>query len=1299
MKTGKLLLSLAITLCVWSCTSNIDDNHTSSPQIPQEGESRVVLKLSAPGAFAVSRTRAMTAESENRIDDIYVLVFDDENLLFHIAQGTPAGGEGSFSVIVPSGPGIGHVRLVVLANAEQILEHTIGTDAAVASEHEYDVIARLLIQEITGAMYISGGVIPMWGETPLVEISATANNHNIALMRAIARVDVGVGIPEHNAPTGSYTWDGLDARGTKIPFELMDVYVIRPNNKYGVMPSRENRAADGSITHPTVPQGTSAFAVEESKSNFAFEVTNGLSTSRSIYIPEAEVVLGGTAGDAMHGQRMALVVGGSYAGGPETFYRIDFTDNGKLTDALRNHLYQFNIVGVTGAGYRDVETAYSSQSMNMAVQVLDWDEQAINDIEFDGSDYFALDTRTATFDPMGGQTIEVAIKTNVANFEMWSGGSKRFDAVALADGESYGGYEYTLRPHPGSSDEYILSIYCPDNNVSPTEQPQAKLIEWTFAAGRINMRFDVDQQWMKTYISIADGQSTRLMPEGTSTTPIAIDIMATRPVTVTSTASWVKGLSSAVLRNGVYTAQLKITVDAFRFGIDGRSDRTATITIQPEGEAPIEYKILHEAPYLRINRAEIFVPRPVDTSSPVTNTIEIFTNIIDTDLTLSRVNGDAAINFAGGRAVMEAFDPREPRYRRFEVATDFSGSPSGSRSANFRVVPAAKYGQLQPAEIEVRATDTGEVFDIFWRSAYFGQGTTDWAPPRYTDASSNYYLPWNTRVVEFDVVTNMGVAEVPSASSLGHASLTQGAPAIEGGYERYPFTLTLNNATVDAPQIYRVALRPLSSSSGAMRTFEVRVGARQFSLEAFTGNFSGAGSPMAMPLASNVHWRIISPAGWVRFSGGGATEFSQDDRFYTPTTSADGLTRETALQVSVDPMTVLNASDRSTVINIYNMDDNNAATPVNIRQWAPVLAYTSGLPTGNIPAAGAHYTINVKTNQQGWSVRIYDVTSGAPTLLVDETNTQNIDGAAASIVSSVAIDVPANNSDRPRNTLFALYRSGFAEVEAGRLTQEAKMTAAPRGIPAPPGVLGVGVASGQLTLRGSNQYAGTIYAANSEFGPLANEPVTVALFRWGSLVATSSDLNSNTLTATDILWKPTKYNKTLTSWSDLPYVTTTFPTTKVAQGLGDPCTFADGADGNAPWKIPAGNPWNGVDYTTSTLPIVVLTLSDGTSVTGRAAGNMFLPAAGGRNSLGEHKGWEGVNYINPVGGTANDGINGNYWSTSWASTGAYSLQFQNLAANTPSGGNIQLSVLPRKNSASGVGGIAVQAAAIRCVAQ
>ncbi len=340
-----------------------------------------------------------------------------------------------------------------------------------------------------------------------------------------------------------------------------------------------------------------------------------------------------------------------------------------------------------------------------------------------------------------------------------------------------------------------------------------------------------------------------------------------------------------------------------------------------------------------------------------------------------------------------------------------------------------------------------------------------------------------------------------------------------------------------------------------------------------------------------------------------------------------------------------------------------------------------------------------RTNRPGWAVRIYDASSSPPALLATTTNTQTINGAAQSVDSSVSVTMPVNDEEQPRTILFALHSDGFAEVEIGRRTQEgnAISNAPPRGIPAPPGVLGVGVATGQLTLRGSNQYAGTTYATNSGFGALANEPVTVALFRWGSLVAISSDLNDNTVAAGDILWKPAKYNKKPASWGELPYTTVSFPTNKPAQGLGDPCTFADGADGNAPWKIPAGNPWNGTDYTTSTLPIVNLTLQDGTIVQGRAAGNMFLPAAGGRNNLGVHKGWEGVDYINPVGGTANDGINGNYWSTSWASTGAYSLQFQNMAVYTPSGGNIQLSVNPRKNSASGTGGIAVQAAAIRCV--
>ncbi len=874
------ILSALLITAVVSCTSEPREGPDGGGNANTGDQAEIVLRLHAPGGFTSPRSRAMTQESENRIDNIYVLAFDQSNTLMAIAEGRSVGGSASgdqvsFSVALPVGTGSGRERLVVLANAADIVENELGTDAALAPARDYDAIARLLIDHIAGAMYVSGGVIPMWGETPPIEVRAGSISENVELVRAIARVDVGLGDPTHDPATGTYTWTGFDSSGKKIPFEIRHVYIIRPHDSFAVMPASANLGVDGSVEKPTIPAGSGVFSVDDSKQKFAFTVNGGLSTQRSIYVPEAEIVMGGQSGDGFHTARMAVIVGGSYNGNPESFYRVDFADiNNDLVDVLRNHLYQFNIAAVLADGLPSVEEAYSSQAMNMKVNVMDWDEEQINDIEFDGTSYFALDRREVTFEPMGGQSVEVAIRTNVGNFEMWCDGAKRFDASSPPNGAIYDGYQYTLVPRSGKNDEYLLTIYCPQSNVSPTDDPGQRFSQWTFVAGRMQVHFDVDQQWMRNYISVADGEASTLMPEGTAGEAIPIEIMSTQPVTVRSSESWVAGVNDAVLQNGVYAAKLGLTVAPFRFGPDGNTDRTATIIITPQGEAPIRYTITQQAPYLRMAQNEIYVPHPTSTATPVLTTVDVMTNILASDLNLERVGGDAMITLSGG---LEAYDPREPRYRRFRVATDFTAVATGNYSASFKVTPATKYGQVPPTNVNIRVNNSADRFDIYWRSAEFGAGASPWTPSRYTD-SGDYLFPWNTSVVEFDVVTNASAIEDQTASSLGSANLAAGTPTTDAGYQRYPFALTLNNDTPDAEHIYDVVFRP-QSSSGIQHRFDVHVGSQSLSNTPLpnSGKVGPEGYPQSSPatisITSNVRWRASSSANWVTLRLGNTGAF------------------------------------------------------------------------------------------------------------------------------------------------------------------------------------------------------------------------------------------------------------------------------------------------------------------------------------------------------------------------------------------------------------------------------------------
>jgi hypothetical protein len=198
-------------------------------------------------------------------------------------------------------------------------------------------------------------------------------------------------------------------------------------------------------------------------------------------------------------------------------------------------------------------------------------------------------------------------------------------------------------------------------------------------------------------------------------------------------------------------------------------------------------------------------------------------------------------------------------------------------------------------------------------------------------------------------------------------------------------------------------------------------------------------------------------------------------------------------------------------------------------------------------------------------------------------------------------------------------REAYVRIKAGDLEKEITFIQLPvhAGIHASPGVIGVivgGPNDGELTLRGSAAYkadARIADAAKIMFpGPdrhqqeagLSNHNVFVTTFKWGSLVALSTDLQREYFDAGDVIWVPEEYE-----YSPNPYAARERLRDKIgsktdepawelvpgrkgadardnlwkmepAKGLGDPCTFYFGNK----WRLPVSNPYyywnNGVPF-------------------------------------------------------------------------------------------------------------------------
>ncbi len=1208
-KIFTLLTLAAVSVIGFSCIRNAHNDYSKSPL--KEGDAQIMLRLKTPGSFAAAqaKSRSLSYQDENTINDIYVLVFDKTGTLKEIKAGEDAtasagsdnpaySGEGSFSITLAASKTTADTyRLVVLANASSILTNTIGLDAAAVSNKAYADVMAAIYSSITGPMYAAGGTIPMWGEVTNLVIAPGSSNQSVQLTRSVARIDVGVGAPS-KGENDAWSWNGKDATSQDIPFVLGHVYVIRPNNRYAVAANTSASAGD-----PTVPAGTTAFSVSDSESKFGFSATSSATggyTSRDIYVPEADVVMGGKPGDANHTGRMAIVVGGYYNGSPtETFYRLDFAKSGDLMNVLRNHLYQFNISKVRGAGFDDVETAYESLAMNMEVEIFDWDETDMGDIVFDGTDYFSISSREVHFTPFGNETQVVKIKTNVPDFSLSLGGNVELKAGSkLTYTSTAQNYQYTLAQT--GSDSYTLTVLCPDHNVSNSVPDRREL--WTIVAKRLSMSFTVDQQWTNLYISIVDGQSAKLYPEGTNGTAIPINILAFVPVTITvapAETTWIEGLDAPGLTTpdgqGFYSAALELTVAPFRYDIDGTANRSATITITPRNEDPIVYTISQEAPYIRFNKGNVLIPRPVAAPSSATSTsVDVITNILPEDLSLTRISGtgtgNALITLGGDLYGLNAM---RPRYQRFDVSADLTGTlPVNGFSALFEVAVKStlgtKYGTVDPASVSVGVPSDQEKLTPYWYRADFGLGTYPWtAATRYTDAAQTYVFPWNATEAAVDVLSNLECAFDAAGSTLGNGTVTPGTEIGVSGDVAYPYTFTFNNDAYSTVGSYALKFNSVTPA-GTTQTLNFKQGVQVFqrgNLANTAVNYAGwtEAAGQTLVVTSNVDWTVAldswnpsTPADWLKLRLGSSGSYSvpsasspiaKNDRFMAPVAyagdyaanAASVLTAASTLYVSADAM-ALNATPtvRTAEIGFTNLSHGGpkggaaTGTPITVTQYAPVLTLSSStLPAVGaiIPHTATTITFNGSTNLQNSGIKVYVGNDNTGTLLINGTSATTgsfgagatINSAAAAVARNTSVTIPARTATETAERVLAFYlyntHAGIAsETLLGTWTQAGYEIV---GVHSAPGVIGYyasGPKKGQLTLLGSSFYKGDPNIDRND-GKLSDETVYVAYFKWASLVAIGSQpAPSSSFNSTNIIWAPAGYKGTATPAAALAQV-------------------------------------------------------------------------------------------------------------------------------------------------------------------
>lgn len=400
-----LLLALLTAGCV--ADRNVSDCVAEGDEVDLE----FALKVPA----LETSLRQLTAQQESEVKKVKVLVFNtqdatgnklneaEETFAYEAQVTTPnltPDTEGVTRIVCKLRASEKPMRIVCIAN------HDFNTtDLEGKTKQEILQEARMLKNFTTAWVTDGSQLIPMWGESDAQPVnkgtrfnscakltygnpSQNRNNEGVIhLVRALARVDVGVNFddnPSSETATGSET------------FKVKSVRVYRYATSMYVAGTQATafRFADGHRNAiPHTPAGVTAATDDKPLVFTAQTEEDAKGYVRNIYIPEIENKT------KTKDKRICLVVGGSYQGGKETYYRVDFirretkSPNDIITeqlDVLRNYRYRFNITKVAGPGTDTPEEALITEPVNIAYDCLVWDDADIDKIMYDGQYYLSV---------------------------------------------------------------------------------------------------------------------------------------------------------------------------------------------------------------------------------------------------------------------------------------------------------------------------------------------------------------------------------------------------------------------------------------------------------------------------------------------------------------------------------------------------------------------------------------------------------------------------------------------------------------------------------------------------------------------------------------------------------------------------------------------------------------------------------------------------------------------------------------------------------------------------------------------
>ena len=359
-------LQTAFTACT-------DTEIYDSPENGKDSQLKIILNVPVDNA----RTRGLVhgpdedpTNGESVINDTYVLAFKQNNNQYIGKFQASYSNSTLTAKINVKEVDIEPMNIVVLTNLNSLENgnELVGKIDGLKKGTAKDEVLKSLQYNFTNKWVLNDRPLPMWGETNITPVKETTVSGTINLFRAVSKINV-----TFNKGTAKYTNDGTEI----FKLKSVRVYYARTSGLAGSLfaPVYNEEGGSDLIVTPSIPYGVSYYPRYKeggmTPNNLLFTTTSekgGYAIENQIYVPESD--------QTNTEEPMCLVIGGYYMGNDqETFYRVDFKQGNQgqeYYNAIRNHIYNFNINTVTRPGTDEPDPALDHVVVGMDVTITDW---------------------------------------------------------------------------------------------------------------------------------------------------------------------------------------------------------------------------------------------------------------------------------------------------------------------------------------------------------------------------------------------------------------------------------------------------------------------------------------------------------------------------------------------------------------------------------------------------------------------------------------------------------------------------------------------------------------------------------------------------------------------------------------------------------------------------------------------------------------------------------------------------------------------------------------------------------------